>query len=130
MYENGTTQFMHTHYNYYPAHACTATCKAVGLSCLLSIIISMKIARSRDLGIIATPKHNYLSKSSKNMLILCFKLFGKAHKHRLLGTPINHGLLMHVHKGKGYQQPHTCFCSFPTAAGCRSSARGMCSIEL
>ena len=47
---------------------------------ILSVIISMKITRSRDLGITNTLKHNESYKIVETPATLCFKSVGKAHE--------------------------------------------------
>ena len=77
----------HPHNNY-PVRACRARDKAISLS----VIVGMEIARSRDLGIRATPKHNEFIEKLASVF---FKLFDKAHKHCkhcvLLAMPITSG---------------------------------------
>ena len=108
------------------------------LSVCLSVCpsVNTKIARSRDLGIWATYKHNKFVKIMEKLTTLCFKSFGKAHERCkrwfLLATPIN----------RTHCWPCAfCLCAQPSITcrstasrmllqlsnWCRCSGRGMCS---
>ena len=65
------------------------------------VVVSMKIARSRDLDIKAIPKYNDLFELLKNLLYYALNCFGKANKRKhciLLATPTasTAGLLVHT----------------------------------
>ena len=46
-----------------------------------SVVIGTKIARSRDLGIQVTRKHNESIEFGNKLASVCFKSFGTAHEH-------------------------------------------------
>ena len=103
------------------------------------IVVSTKIARSRDLGIWATRKHNESIEIFEKRASLCFESFGKAHKRHkhcifvgytyqphpmwfLLMCKTYHNV---TYICKGHQQAHD-----RCTAGCRCSVQGMYSREL
>ena len=96
-----------------------------------------KIARSGHLGIWVTSKYNKSIQVIENLSSLCFKFFGKAHKHRkhcvFIGDtyqlyPSTTG---HVHTSATYT--HYCCSSHFCANRCECRCnvwRDMCSVEL
>ena len=73
--------------------------------------VSTKMVKSRDIGISATRKHNISVEIFKKFSSLCFKWFGRAHKHHkhcvLLAMPI---MQPHPHVLSARAQPSTILC--------------------
>jgi hypothetical protein len=79
--------------------------KAIGLGVCLSVV-NTKIARSGDLGIWATRKHNESFEIVEKPASLYLESFGKAHERpkydALLATPINRTPICLVHMRTTY----------------------------